>query len=170
MYSVSVPVPPVVRELIREFRPLLTGFDRVRGQRTATLVVKRLDADDRREYLRAAREAKRALRGAPTFDARISDVGVFEEPTGGTAPVVYLAVESPGLWEVHRQLVAELGRVPGLEGDDYTPHVTLARDGPPDAVERVRDYDFDPVTWTVNELEFYDAEHKERIETVSLPA
>nr|WP_245188670.1 2'-5' RNA ligase family protein [Halarchaeum rubridurum] len=156
--------------MFREFRPLLTGFERVRESRDATLVAKRLDAADRREYLRAAREAKAALRGAPAFEARVADVGVFERPARGPGPLVYLAVESPGLERVHRRLVADLGGVDGIEGDDYVPHVTLARDGDTAAVERVRDHDFDPVTWTVSELEFYDARHGERIEAVSLPA
>ncbi|GGN05498.1 2'-5' RNA ligase family protein [Halarchaeum nitratireducens] len=170
MYSVGVPLPPAVRELFRDVRPLLTGFERVRASRDATLVVKRLDAADRREYLRAAREAKAALRGAPAFEARIADVGVFETPARGPGPLVYLAVESPGLERVHRQLVADLGGVDGIEGDDYVPHVTLARDGDARAVERVRGHDFAPVTWTVEELEFYDARHGERIEAVRLPA
>uniref|UniRef100_UPI00037835DB 2'-5' RNA ligase family protein n=1 Tax=Halarchaeum acidiphilum TaxID=489138 RepID=UPI00037835DB len=118
----------------------------------------------------SARDAKAALRGAPAFEARVSETGVFEEPARGPGPLVYLAVESPGLERVHRRLVAELGGVDGLEGDDYVPHVTLARDGSSRARERVRSHDFDPVTWTVEELELYDARHGERIETVSLPA
>jgi len=170
VYSLNVPLPPPVRALFREFRPHLVGFESVRDPRTATLVVKRLDAADRREYLRAERDANAALRGAPAFEARIDDVGVFDDPTAGPGPIVYLAVESPGLRRVHRQLVDDLGRIEDLEGDDYTPHVTLARDGPRRAVERVRDVDFDPVTWTVDEIEFYDANVNERIEAVPLPA
>ena len=117
MYSVGVPLPPAVRDLVRDFRPLLTGFERVRETRDTTLVAKRLDAADRREYLRAAREAKAALRGAPAFEARIADIGVFETPARGPGPLVYLAVESPGLERVHRQLAADLGAVEGIEGD-----------------------------------------------------
>jgi len=169
VYSVGVPLPPAVRDLVRDFRPLLTGFERVRETRDTTLVAKRLDAADRREYLRAAREAKAALRGAPAFEARIADIGVFETPARGPGPLVYLAVESPGLERVHRQLAADLGAVEGIEGDDYVPHVTLARDGDARALERVRGHDFEPVTWTVEELEFYDARHGERIDAVSLP-
>ena len=170
MYSLNVPLPPAVRDLVNAFRPALAGFGRVRGVRDATLVVKRLDAADRREYLAAEREATAALRGAPAFAARIARVGVFDAPVAGPGPLVYLAVESPGLERVHGQLVDALGAVEGLEGDEYVPHVTLARDGPPAAVRRVRERSFDPVTWSVTELEFYDADHGERIEAVSLPA
>jgi len=170
VYSLNVPLPPAVRDLVREVRPALAGFRRVRGVREATLVCKRLDAADRREYLDASRAARDALRGAPAFEARIAGVGVFDEPAAGPGPLVYLAVESPGLVRVHESLVADLGAVEGIEGDDYVPHVTLARDGPPRAVRRVRELDLDPVTWAVEALEFYDADHRERVEVVGLPA
>jgi len=170
VYSLNVPLPPAVRDLVGSLRPALVGFDSVREGRSQTLVVKRLDADDRREYLAAEREARAALRGAPAFEARIADVGVFEDPPHGRGPVAYLAVESPGLRRVHEQLVAELGAIPDLEGAAYTPHVTLARGGDVRAIERLREATIDRVSWTVEELELYDARHGERIVTVSLPA
>ncbi|AKH98594.1 2'-5' RNA ligase family protein [Halanaeroarchaeum sulfurireducens] len=170
MYSLNVPLPPAVHDLTSSLRPRLVGFDRVRDSRTRTLVIKRLDADDRREYLGVERRAKKALRGAPAFEARIGDVGVFRDPPRGPAPVVYLAVESPGLRSIHERLTDALGAVPDLEGDGYTPHVTLARGGGGRAIDRLRDATFEPVTWTVDELEFYDARHAERIDAVPLPA
>lgn len=170
MYSLNVPLPPAVHEAIDSIRPALVGFDRVRDGRTRTLVVKRLDADDRREYLGAARRAREALGGAPAFEARITSVGVFEDPPHGRGPVAYLGVESPGLRSIHDRLAEALGALPGLEGEEYTPHVTLARGGDDRAIDRLRNAPLEAVTWTVDELEFYDARHDERIEAVSLPA
>ncbi|MFB6132924.1 MAG: 2'-5' RNA ligase family protein [Halanaeroarchaeum sp.] len=170
MYSLNVPLPPRVRDVAASLRPALVGFDRVRDDRSRTLVLKRLAADDRREFLTARRDAREALRGAPVVDARIDGVGVFEEPPAGSGPVAYLAVESPGLHDLHERLVDSLGAIPDLEGEAYTPHVTLARGGDGRAAEAVLDASFDSITWTVDELEFYDARHGERIEAISLPA
>lgn len=170
MYSLNVPVPGVVHDLARSLRPALVGFEWVRPARTRTLVVKRLPADDRREYLTAERRVRRALAGAPTVEARIDGVGVFPDPPNGSGPVAYLAVESPGLERIHRRVTEDLEPVPEMEGDAYTPHVTLARDGDRRAVERLREATVESVTWTIDALEFYDAEHGERIERVPLPA
>jgi len=65
--------------------------------------------------------------------------------------------------------------VPVMEGgDDYDPHVTLARDADGfqgrRAVENIRGREVGPVTWTIEELELYDARHGERVDTISLPA
>lgn len=170
MYSLNVPLPPAVHDLADSLRPALVGFDRVRGGRTRTLVVKRLDADDRREYLGAERRARAALQGAPAFEVRIANVGIFEDPPHGRGPVAYLGVESPGLQSIHEELADSLGALPDLEGSEYTPHVTLARGGDARALDRLRDASLEEVTWTVDELEFYDARHDERIDAVPLSA
>lgn len=170
MYSLNVPLPPAVTDLAESLRPALVGFDQVRERRSRTLVLKRLAAEDRRAYLDAERRAREALRGAPTVEARISDVGVFRDPPHGRGPVAYLAVESPGLKAVHEQLADDLGAIPDLEGAAYVPHVTLARGGDERAIERLEAATVDPVTWTVDALEFYDARHAERIDAVPLPA
>jgi len=170
VYSLNAPLPPAIREVTATVRPALVGFDAVRESRSQTLVVKRLGVDDRRAYLGAADRARDALRGAPAVEARIADVGVFEDPPNGRGPVAYLAVESPGLRRLHDRLAEVIDPIPDLEGGDYVPHVTLARGGDGAAVERLGDVAFEPVTWTVDALEFYDARHGERIETLSLPA
>lgn len=170
MYSLNVPLPSAVHDLASSLRPALVGFETVRESRTRTLLVKRLDADDRREYLGAERRARAALQGAPVVEARIAGVGVFENPPRGRSPVAYLAVESPGLRSIHEQLTDELGAVPDLEGPGYTPHVTLARGGDSPPIDRLRNATLTDVTWTIDELEFYDARHAERIDAVSLPA
>jgi len=97
-------------------------------------------------------------------------VDYFARPPRGPGPVVYLAVESPGLRRLHRRLVERFGAVPGLEGDDYVPHVTLARGGDPAAAERAATRDVEPVAWTVSELEAWDAERREAIGRIDLPA
>jgi len=174
VYSVNVPVPDPVHAVVDDLRPLLTPFDRVRERRTRSLVAKRLPAENRRTYRKNERTARDALRGAPSFECRISGIDAFRDPPSGTSPVVYLAVESPGLHEIHRRLCDAFDPVPGMEGDDYTPHVTLARDlsgfRAQSALDDVLAADVDSVTWTVEELEFRDATHHERISTLSLPA
>lgn len=168
-YSVNVPVPAAVRELARELRPALTGFDRIRPERSRTLVLKRLPAENRRALLADARRARQALRGTPVFEARVTGVEAFRDPPTGTAPVAYLAIAGRGLQLAHGALVEEFGAIEGLEGEDYVPHVTLARDGPEHAIEPLLDRELDPVTFTVDTLELYDSAHGERVESISLP-
>lgn len=170
MYSLNVPLPESVRTRTAHLRPALTDFDRVRESRTQTLVLKRLPAADRREYLEVEQRARNALRGAPAVEARVSGLGVFRDPPNGPGPVVYQAVESPGLYDLHERLVEELGAVEGLEGTGYTPHVTLARGGNREAVDALLDRRFEPIRFTIEELEFYEGTYRERIDAVSLPA
>lgn len=169
MYSLNVPVPPAVRDFAEELRPALVGFERIREPRTHTLVLKRLPAADRREYLEDERRARGALTGAPAVEARIAELGVFWEPPNGPGPVLYLAVESPGLIDLHERLVEELDAVAEMEGEAYTPHVTLARGGDRSTIEGLLSRDIDPIRFTVTELAFYDGRHGERIDTISLP-
>ncbi|MFB6106517.1 MAG: 2'-5' RNA ligase family protein [Halobacteriaceae archaeon] len=156
MYSVNVPVPPAVQRLAGELAPSLAAFDSVRDE--FSLVAKRLESADPAVEKRVRRE----LRDAPAFEARVARVGTFTEPTGGPGPVVYLDVESPGLRAVHERLASVVDPVGGVEGTDYTPHVTLARGGGEDAAERLDGRSVGPVTWTVTELALYDARHGER--------
>ena len=81
-------------------------------------------------------------------------------------------MDSPGLVRVHRELCETFGTVPGIEGDDYVPHVTLARGGgadAEDAVGRLLETEVEPVTWTVGELVFWNARYDEVTGRVSLP-
>jgi 2'-5' RNA ligase len=84
--------------------------------------------------------------------------------------VIYLTVESPGLLALHDRLVDRFGAIEGLEGDDYTPHVTLGRGEVDDATLADLAAAVDPVTWTVSELVVYDARHHETVSRLSLPA
>ena len=168
MFSVNVPVPGAVQRVAADLHPALTPFDDVRQRHT--LVVKRLEADGPVAYERVAKRVRRALDGAPTVAARTTGIDAFEDPVTGPAPVVYLGVESPGLSDLHRRLVDELGAVDGLEGADYVPHVTLARGGDAAALDGIRNRELEPVTWTVTELALFDARRGERAGTISLPA
>ncbi|MBS3760177.1 2'-5' RNA ligase family protein [Halodesulfurarchaeum sp.] len=170
MYSVNVPVPLEIRELASQLRPALSGFDRIRPARTRTLVLKRLPATDRREYLHVARRAREALEGTPPFEAAVTGIETFWDPPKGPSPVAYLAVEGEGLSRIHDRLVAEFEAVETLEGPNYVPHVTLARGGPQSAPDPVQDREIEPVRFRVDTLELYDSVHTERVESISLPA
>lgn len=167
-FSLNVPVPGRVAAIASELRPALSPFASIRDRHT--LVLKRLGEADRDGLESRVRQA---LVGAPAVEARIGSIGAFEAPAAGTAPVVYLAVESPGLHQLHAQLCARFEPALGIEGDDYVPHVTLARGGGEAAmaaVDRLRDRAIEPVSWTVGELVFWDARHDEVTGRVSLPA
>lgn len=161
MYSLNVPVPAGVARLAAG----LAANCRTADVRTRhTLVVKRLgeSADPR-----LAARARDALADTAPFEARVAGVGSFEQPASGTAPVVYLAIESPGLEAVHDRLCEVFDPVPDIEGPSYVPHVTVARGG--DA-RVVLDADVEPVAWTVDRLVLWDGTYREPVESVSLPA
>ena len=165
--GLNVPVPGRVSAIASDLRPVLAPFDRVRERHT--LVVKRLGEA---EPAGLEKRVRRALAGTPAFEARVAGIGTFREPVAGPGPVVYLGVESPGLVRLHRQLCEAFGTVPGIEREDYVPHVTLARGGgaeAEEAVERLVETEVEPVTWTVGELVFWDARYDEVTGRVSLP-
>lgn len=168
MFSLNAPIPGQVKRLASDLYPALFGFETVRDRHT--LVVKRLGDRSATEFARVEAEVRRALAGAPAFEARVTRIEYFETPARGTGPVVYLAVESPGLVALHERLVAALGAAPDIEGENYVPHVTLARGGTVSSAEELAARDVEPVTWTVEELHFWDAKREERAGTVSLPA
>jgi 2'-5' RNA ligase len=166
MFSLNAPVPGDVSRIAGDLRGQLLGFESIRDDHT--LVVKRLG--DPESFHALERRVRRALSGTPAMEARVSAVGVFEDPPRGSAPVVYLAVESPGLDRLHRRLVEEFGAVEGLEGEDYAMHVTLARGGDEETARRLADREVDPVTWTVSELQIYDATRSVPAARIALPA
>lgn len=180
-YSLNAPVPGEAKRLAADLLPRLTAFERVREDHT--LLVKRFGggergtgrrrkggADHRLATLR--KRVRPVLEDVPPFKARITGIDCFERPTRGSDPVLYFAVESPGVRRVHRRLVEEFGAVADLEGKDYTPHVTLARDG---SLETARELvgemgAIEPIEWTVSELRFYDPRYRETVGRVPLPA
>jgi 2'-5' RNA ligase len=168
VYSLNVPVPGEVAQLAGEMARELAGADaRERGSRT--LVVKRLGKGDAQQYHAIEARAREALAGTAPFAARVDRVEVFESVPVGTAPVVYLAVEAPELHALHRRLCEIFEPVADVEGEAYTPHVTVARGGSIDDASGVVGA-VEPITWTVERLAFFDAERGEFASQVSLPA
>lgn len=135
MFSLNVPVPPAVDRLVEELRPELGRFERIRERRT--LVCKRLGADllsdphrppEKDAALSQLRSELRPLvRGTGPFRVEITGIDAFEEPTAGPGPVVYFVVESESLVRLHWRLVRAFGGIEEIEGEEYVPHVTLAR-------------------------------------------
>ncbi|WP_418280113.1 2'-5' RNA ligase family protein [Halorubrum sp. DTA98] len=177
MFSLNVPLPPAVERLAADLHPKLTGFDRVRER--YTLVGKRFGVDDVGEAGRTHRSKDAAvatlradlrplLAGTGPFDVSVTAVATFETPAQGPAPVVYLAVESDVLVRLHRRLCAAFDPVDGIEGDDYVPHITLARGGGSKAVDALSDVDIDPIEWRVHELALYDPEFREVADRIEL--
>ena len=161
MDSLNVPVPGRVRRLAADRRPELAVFDSVRED--PSLVCKRFEQPPGKRAL------AEALAGTPAFEATVTEIDFFAEPTSGPGPVLYLAVESPGLYDLHRRLVERFGAVPELEGDDYTPHVTLARGGTIADAERLAG-PIAPVSWTVSRLFAWNAQFRVPEREIPLPA
>jgi 2'-5' RNA ligase len=174
VFSLNVPVPGAVARLAVELHPQLVGFDSRREQ--YTLVVKRFDESTLRasqpevQLATLQQQLPEELAGTPAFEAAVREVDFFAEPARGDGPVVYLAVESPGLRELHWALVDAYGAVEGLEGVDYVPHVTLARGGSVVDAERVAEVGIEAVSWTVSELVIWDSRYREAVSRYSLPA
>jgi 2'-5' RNA ligase len=165
VYSLNVPIPGRVERLAADLHPHLTAFESVRERHT--LVLKRFEEgtpDLLRERLRDP------LAGAPAVEARVAGIDHFERPARGSGPVVYLAVESPGLRSLHGRLVDAFGAVEGIEDDAYVPHVTLARGGSLADAERLAAREIEPVSWTVSRLVLWSAEYREAVAEIRLPA
>lgn len=167
MFSLNVPVPGAVSRVAADLEPELVGSGMEVRERHG-LLVKRFEGVDSLHRLRS--RLREVLVGEPAFEARITGVDAFERPVRGDGPVVYLAVESPGLLALHGRLVDAFGAVEGLEGEGYVPHVTLGRGGRVDTLERLRSTDVEPVTWTVSELAIWDARYGEIVARIGLPA
>ncbi len=169
MYSLNVSLPSSVTALAGELaRELPRAQARPRGQHT--LVVKRLGGGDHAAYARLEAQARDAVRGTDPFAVRVTGIEQFERAVTGPSPVVYLAVESPGLQALHERLCASFDPVPDMEGDSYVPHVTVARGGDPAAASRLTERALDPIQWRVEELVFFDAERGQPVSRVALPA
>ena len=159
MYSLNAPVPASVARLASGLAAdLLDASVRQRH----TLVVKRLGEDDPGGLADAARAV---VAGTDPFPARVTGVGIFRDPPSGAAPVAYLKVESPGLRRLHRRLCERVDPVEGIEGDDYVPHVTVARGGDADCLAG-READ---AAWTVDWLQVWSGDYDEPVESIALP-
>ncbi|MFW6436761.1 MAG: 2'-5' RNA ligase family protein [Halococcoides sp.] len=164
MFSLNAPIPGAVNRiadaLAREAPPAT-----VRPRDRRTLVVKRLGDPD--EGARLAARAREAVAGQPPIAARVEGLVVFEDPPAGPAPVVALAIESPGLIALHATLCERFDTVEGIEGADYRPHVTVARGA---GADRVRAASVEPHRWSIERLQFYDARRHIPAGRIDLPA
>jgi 2'-5' RNA ligase len=165
VFSLNVPVPGQVARLASELHPELTRFERIRERHS--LLAKRFDTalDDDADSLPRLRERLRPLlrsHGAKSLDLRVTVLDYFETPPRGPGPVVYLVVESDDVYALHRRLCESFGTVEGLEGDEYDPHVTLARGGRiSDAVDLIERTEIEPVAWTTEEVRIRDSRYRE---------
>ncbi|WP_128906201.1 2'-5' RNA ligase family protein [Halorubrum amylolyticum] len=198
MFSLNVPLPPAVDRLAADLHPKLSGFERVRDRRT--LVCKRFGVEDVPDRVAgddhggvgagasagppaggpsppkpAALDALRddlhpLLAGTDPFPVAVTGIDVFDAPASGSGPVLYLAVESDALVRVHRRLCAAYGAVEGIEGEEYVPHVTVARGGDPEpgVVADLVGAEFEPVRWRVHALDLYDPEFREVAASIEL--
>lgn len=174
MYSLNAPVPsPVAR--LAETLAVDVPAARRRDRGDHTLVVKRLgevvtETAESDAGHRLAARVREALAGAPAVEARVASVDVFTDPPAGPAPVVYLAVESPGLQQLHGRLCRAFDPVADLEGATYVPHVTIARGGTIDAARSLTERSIDPVEWVIDELHLHSGRHAASLARYSLPA
>jgi 2'-5' RNA ligase len=165
VFSLNVPVPGQVARLASELHPELTRFERIRERHS--LLAKRFDTalDDDADSLPRLRERLRPLlrsHDAGSLDLRVTGLDYFETPPRGPGPVVYLVVESADLDALHRRLCESFGTVEGMEGEEYDPHVTLARGGRiADATDLIERTSIEPVAWTTEELRIRDSRYRE---------
>lgn len=174
MFSLNVPVPGQIARIAADLHPQLVAFDNQRESHT--LVVKRFDesalppSQPELQLATLQQQLPQVLAGTPAFEAAVREIEFFSEPTRGAGPVVYLTVDSPGLGQLHTRLTDEFGVVSELEGQEYVPHITLARGGLLADAERLSEQTVDPVSWTVSQLTIWDSRYREPVARYSLPA
>ncbi len=169
MYSLNVQVPAPVAKLASDLARELPGA-RARTRDEHTLLIKRLGGQDGFEAERLPSRVREAIAGTAPIQVAVTGVDVFEEPETGTGPVVYLAVESPGLVALHERLCAVFEPVEHLEGEGYVPHVTIARGGELAAARQLAEREVEQVTFEVSELVIWDAKRSVPTTRFSLPA
>ena len=163
-FSLNLPIPGRVAALVADLEPALVDADRIRTP--LSLVLKRLG--DRPSHELDTRVRDR-LRGTAPFEVAVTGVNAFREPTAGPGPVVYLAVEGPELYRIHETLCETFDPVPGIEGADYVPHITLARGLDSATLDRLQDTPIETTGWTVTELLLWDAEYDAPSSRIHLP-
>lgn len=169
VYSLNVPVPGQVAQHASDLaRELPNAHARPRGSHT--LGVKRLVNERDESYSRLETKAREVLAGQPPFEVRITSIEYFADAPTGSSPVVHFEVESAELRGLHDRLAAVFEPVDEIEGEGYSPHVTIARGGSLERAKELTSREIDPVTWTVDELMFWDSKRCQSVSSVSLPA
>jgi len=168
VYSANAQIPEAVQGIVREHREYIELFDVVRAEHT--LVVKRFGELSARERVEVERSLGSVLREWAPIGARGRGFDVFTDPPDGQGPVLYLAVESPGLEALHRNLLDAFGAVSSrIEGDSYVPHITLARGGDRTAIGSLTSRSVEPVEWMIEEVYLWDARYQRPITHYRLP-
>ncbi|MFB6188052.1 MAG: 2'-5' RNA ligase family protein, partial [Halobacteriaceae archaeon] len=164
-FSLNIPVAGEVKQETNQFTPYLTDFE-VRDH--FTFVIKRFQ-EDRDRIDQIQKRTRHALSGMSPFSVKITGIDCFRNPPKGDGTVVYFAVESSQLLDIHKQLCDEFGIVQPLEGDEYSPHITIARGNNEKTIETLLSQSIKPITWQVNHLEFFDPVKQELLGQVGLP-
>ena len=168
VYSLNAPVPVAATRRQAELADALESFERIRDP--LTLVIKRFGDRPPSALEALERTLAELLRDWGPIAARADTVGTFKDPASGPAPVVYLAVESPGLEALHADLVDRFGLAdPAIEGDSYVPHITLARGGPMEVTDAMDGLTVPPVEWVIEEVILWTARHERPVSRLSLP-
>jgi len=174
-YSLNVPLPGAIYDRLHSLLPHLQGCPQRR--RDPTLVCKRVPttppgAPPSVGHLRTELAPAIAAAGAVLTDGcavTIRGVDTFETPPSGTAPVLYLAVDSPELLRLHAALCTHLEPVAGLEAAAYVPHVTVARGCPRAHIDGAIAAGVEPLSFHVDALELYDSRYRAPVTRFALP-
>ena len=162
MWSLNVSMPQNIVRAIREVALGASGWEEICED--PTLVIKRFEKVDVSGHVES--EIKLLLESVEPFDIEIGNLERFDVAERGSSPVLYLEVKSPGMKALHEILVDVFGSVKGVEGENYIPHITIARGG------GVRDVDFSgfsgPTIWTAETLEFWNRDKRKKKNKVIL--
>lgn len=168
MYSLNVEAPPAAYKIQSDYADILERFEVQRE--TLTLLLKRFGPRSLADLSTLEDSIEDVLRSWGPIQARIDRFDVFADPISDTGPVIYLSVESPGVNALHRELVGAFGVADDrLEGDAYTPHITLARRGDRTDIAALTGTTLEPIDWTIETVQLWDATYDESITTYSLP-
>lgn len=167
MYSLNIPVPGRVHRRIDSLSPELALLSTVRTHQT--LVVKRFGSRSNVEIDGLETTLRRALNGKQPFKAAVTHIDSFSTPASGTGIVVFLAVSSPHLLDLHTGLCSLFEPIEGIEGPDYVPHITLGRSENIEVVATLLDLPFEPIEWTVTEFHLWDATYNQPISKIAIP-
>ena len=156
MWSLNVSMPQNIVRAIKEVTLGVSGWEEICED--PTLVIKRFEKGDVDGHVES--EIRLLLEGVEPFDIEIGNLERFDVAERGSSPVLYLEVKSPGMKALHETLVDVFGSVKGVEGENYIPHITIARGGSGDYIE------FDGLScdteWTVEMLELWNRDGRKK--------
>ncbi|HIJ12598.1 MAG TPA: 2'-5' RNA ligase family protein [Halobacteriales archaeon] len=162
MWSLNVSIPQGIVRAIGEITPVLGRGEGIVEE--PTLVIKRFEKEDLDGHIES--EIKFLLENVEPFIVEIGNLEMFEVADRGTSPVRYIEVKSIGIKVLHETLVSVFGCVKGVEGENYIPHITIARGS---GAKNLDFSDFSgPIQWTANTLEFWDRDKRKRKNKVIL--